>query len=193
MGRGPSGSPTELPLGGKVREGLRAGFDWRILFGGTKANAEGGGDLAPKSQGQKVIWFEQASIRPGADFLLPPRIYQRARGQLVCRGREYDVVPMLLTVFRHNLAAVSTPDEAPVQTASQPGVHQRINFDMEAHDRFLAKTGLNLCAKLFGAEFARHPAFDRVRDYARRRAQVTGAVERFGIAGGSELSAAGGV
>jgi hypothetical protein len=166
MAKVTSALSDEVTVVEKVREGFEARFDLLILVWRDDAYAVLGREPATKPPGTEVIWFEQA-IRPITapdDFLLPPRIYQRARGQLVCRGREYDVVPMLLTVFRHNLAAVSIPDEAPVQTASQPGVHQRINFDMEAHDRFLAKTGLNLCAKLL---FARHPAFDRVREYAR--------------------------
>jgi hypothetical protein len=40
-------------------------------------------------------------------------------------------------------------------------------MDMAAYDRVLTKTGINLCAKLFGPDFVRTSAFTQVRDYAR--------------------------
>ena len=95
----------------KVREEFETRFDLLRLVWRDDAYAVASRESATKAPCPEVIWFEPA-IRPVTahdGFLLPPRFYQRARGQLVCRARDYDVVPMLLTMFRHNPAAVSIP------------------------------------------------------------------------------------
>ena len=97
----------------KVREEFETRFDLLRLVWRDDAYAVASRESATKAPCPEVIWFERA-IRPVTahdGFLLPPRFYQRARGQLVCRARDYDVVPMLLTLFRHNPAAVSISDE----------------------------------------------------------------------------------
>lgn len=116
------------------------------------------------------IWFEPLTLPATAQpqGKLPPRIFQRPAGQLVCRVAQIEHVPIALTAIRANLHALSPPNVTSSQAVSSSGgIHQRFAIDTAAYDRVLTKTGVNLCAKLFGPDFVRAPAFAQARDYAR--------------------------
>jgi hypothetical protein len=154
----------------KVREGNEARYYLTRLVWQDDFYVATSREGANKPPATEVIWFEPA-VRPvttAEDFTLPPRVYQRTTGQVVCRSNERDDATLLLTIFRMNLATLAIPDRFPLQATRAPRIHLGLSADfLKPHDRFLVKTGINLCAYLFGADFVRDPAFDRARRYTR--------------------------
>lgn len=159
----------EVYLIEKVREGHEVRYyATRLIWqhDAYVATSREGGSKPPR---QGAIWFEPAErpVTTRDGFSLPPRIYQRAAGQLICRARERDHISILLTIVRQNQATVIVPDQAQPKATYAPHLHQRMSVDLQAHDRVLVKIGINLCAYLFGADFVRNTAFDSAREYAK--------------------------
>jgi hypothetical protein len=134
------------------------------------------------------MWVEPL-IRPETTKdgeVLLPRIYRQPKGQLVCRIGSVEHAASFLTLLR------SAPElldagrlGASGTTQAQPGFHQRYIIDMAAHDRVLAKIGLNLVAKLLGLNLIRKPAFDAAIAYAR---EGKGGVYKLPLASSQQLT-----
>jgi hypothetical protein len=181
--------PDRLLIVEKVRDGFEVRFDNLEVAWRDDAYVEVGRTSGAKPPKSDIVWFETA-IRPAtapADYLLPPRLFKRQGGQIVCRAHDVAHVGTILGIIRSNASIPA--DTVPTGTNATPDVHLHLVVDLEAHDRFLAKTGINLCAHLLGADVVRDPAFDRVRDYARTGAgkiymvppdQITAITNSFG-------------
>lgn len=162
----------EVSLVEKVREGSEARF-YRLplRWAGEKEGYQPAGEREGMSRAPREvgIWFEEPiwpSTEKEGDFAqLPPRIFQREGGQLVCRVSETKKAFALLSLMRLQLEEIVIPKNAQVTTDARPRVRQSFQMDMSAYGRTLVKIGLNLCAKLIEPNFVRAPAFDRARRF----------------------------
>ncbi|WP_165421765.1 HNH endonuclease [Rhizobium ruizarguesonis] len=162
----------EVQLVRKFREGIEIRFEvTRLMWMQPDERYDQDGDAeifskAPNGA-KSMIWMEgldgpQSALK---EFKLPPRVFQKSSGQFVCKVESPAHVPVLLSIMRPQLQTLVVPDDVPVVMNDAPGIHQQYNFSMAAHDRVLAKIGMNLCAKIFGADFVRQSEFNTVRDY----------------------------
>ncbi|MBI1391037.1 MAG: hypothetical protein GC154_21635 [bacterium] len=93
------------------------------------------------------------------------RLFMRASKQLNARADAADDVATILTVLRCN--PLSQTSEGTMARTGEAHIHQSLTIDMDVHFRVLTKIGINVCAKLFGPDFVRAPAFSVAEDYAR--------------------------
>ena len=157
-------------------EKIREGVEWRFYMTplrwdddkGFVQNGERAGEAKPPKSG---FWIEPLDlpIRPNAEetFSLPPRLFRRAAGQLVCRVDNAKQAMAWITVARTDLVQIEVPADAKPKEAERGYVRQRINFDIAAWHRVLTKTGVNLCAKILGVNLVRRREFSGAKDYAR--------------------------
>jgi len=119
---------------------------------------------------EKGVWIEPLTLPSTAvkTDLLPPRIFQRHSGQLVCRIDGIDLAASLMSVLRVNPICL-TPPAFPGTSAGelQPVVQQRYAFNRRSFERVLTKIGLNLIAHLLGIGLIRDSAFDAAVAFAR--------------------------
>jgi hypothetical protein len=164
---------TRIRLVQKIRDGVEARFnqtmlEWVDNATGYQVTDERESTL--KAPDEPVIWVEEpvwpAGVEEGDYTRLPPRVFQRERGQISCRAASIRIVAGLLSILHVGIDQIAIPDNAqPV--AAQAHVHPQLSFDIKSYDRVLAKIGMNICAKLIGADFVRQSGFNRVRDYIR--------------------------
>lgn len=93
------------------------------------------------------------------------RLFMRAGKQLNARADAADDVATILTFLRSN--PLSQTSEGTTARTGEAHIHQSLTIDMNAYFRVLTKIGINMCAKLFGPDFVRAPAFSVAKDYAR--------------------------
>ncbi len=159
----------------KVRDGMEVRFSETIVHWDDDQYQAGetvGRATAPKGG----IWLEPLT-RPAnhTTSLLPPRIFRRSKGGLVCRADSVEQAVEFLACVRANQASIVIPDATLARSFDTPSIHLNQVFDAAAYDRVLTKIGFNLCAYLFGANAVRGTAFDRARHYAH---SGTGAVKK---------------
>jgi hypothetical protein len=164
---------TRVLLVQKLRDGIEVRFDQTTLeWVDESARYEVTSECVSTASAPRepAIWVEEpiwpAGVDEGDFSRLPPRVFQRDGGQISCRANSISVVACLLSIFRADIDQIVIPDDThPI--AGQAHVHQQLVVDMNCYDRVFAKIGVNICAKLFGAQFVRQPEFDHVRDYIR--------------------------
>lgn len=122
---------------------------------------------APHPRGMWLRSFPHATLLNGnrvidSDHTMSTRIALDPRGRLYVRAANLEVVPRFLTrVASNDLIRETAP-----RTVRSGGQRVLFGLELDLVKIFLAvlKTGLNLFAHLFGADMARHPTFDDVRD-----------------------------
>jgi hypothetical protein len=160
----------EVTLIEKTREGFEVAYETTPLI--WKDDAYAPGETATHARSPKTgLWIEPL-IRPETaqegEVVLPPRIFRRPAGQLVCRADAAGHVALFLTVLRNAPELLEASKVGAAGMAhDRPGFHQRYLIDVSVHDRVLTKIGLNLVAKLLGLDLIRKPAFDAAVTYAR--------------------------
>ena len=163
-----------LKLVRKYRDGFENRFEVTVLQwneADERYSVEGTPETSSRSPPdlKSMIWIEALTPSKLAEenFVLAPRVYQRGGGQVVCKVKDVAHAPVLLSIIQPQLSTLVIPDDAPAVVTEAPGIHQQFSFSMLVHDRVLAKIGMNLCAKIFGADFVRRPEFDPTREFVR--------------------------
>lgn len=161
--------PDEVTLIEKAREGFEVAY--RLTTLGWADGAYSVRETATQSRPPKTGFWVEPLVRPATardGELLPPRIFQRLAGQLVCRADSTEQAARMLAVLR-NVPEVwdSSSVSPPPLTEDQTGYHQRYAIDMAVYDRVFTKIGLNLVAKLLGLDLVRNDAFDSAMAHAR--------------------------
>jgi hypothetical protein len=126
-----------------------------------------------------AIWLEALTLPATVQdpLLLPPRIFQRRGGQIICRAAAVENAASVLTVLRNAPELLDTGNVDSLHpAAAQASFHQRYTFDLGAFDRVLTKIGINVVAKVLGVDVVRDAAFDDSVDYAR---DGTGGVRKY--------------
>lgn len=160
----------------KVRDGIEVSFNETIL-NWSDDQYQYGETVRRTTVPKESVWLEPLT-RPAnhTTSLLPPRVFRRSKGGLVCRANSVGQAANLLACVRANHAQIVIPGATPARSFDRPSIHLNQVFDAKAYDRVLTKIGFNLCAHLFGANAVRGTAFDRARHYAH---SGTGAVKKW--------------
>jgi hypothetical protein len=109
------------------------------------------------------VW--SAPLKPNADGSEPKsraRMFLRGNGQIVLKSTEKLGVARALTFFR-KLLNQTTFEQMMEQDIENPLVGLSMSFDIAVTGRVLAKVGMNLLAHIAGADYVRHPQFQRVK------------------------------
>ena len=100
------------------------------------------------------------------EFRLPPRLFRRSGGQLVCRVANTAQALALASIARSDLGNVKVPADAKPMEVKGGQVRQRLNVDPTVWDRVRTKIAINLCAKVLGLDLVRRPEFADAKVYA---------------------------
>src|SRR5437868_12140504 len=150
----------------KRRDGIEVRFAETVLSW-SDDQYQPGETMVRSTPADEAIWLEPLT-RPANETtsLLPPRVFRRSKGGLVCRADSIEQAARFLGCVRANHATLVVPDATPARSFDRPSIHLNQVFDLTAYYRVLTKIGFNLSAYLFGAEVVRHSTFDRARHYA---------------------------
>lgn len=109
------------------------------------------------------VWI--ALLKPNADGSEPKsraRMFLRRNGQIVLKCTEKLGVAQALTFFR-KLVNQTKFEQMAEQEVINPLIGISMSFDIAVIGRVLAKIGINLLAHIAGADYVRHPQFQRVK------------------------------
>jgi hypothetical protein len=131
----------------KIRDGIEVRFTETVLQWNDdhyQAREPVGHTKAPKN----AIWLEPLT-RPAnlTTSILPPRVFRRSKGGLVCRAHSVEQAAGF-TCVRANHATIVVPDGTLARRFESPDIHLNQVFNVSAHDRVLTKIGFNVCVRL---------------------------------------------
>lgn len=121
-------------------------------------------DKPPKN----CLWIQYQTPKPN-DTSTTPKIYRRAKGQLVIKVPDLSAVGIMLLKIRATLPSILTSsidvdeEEHPTPLATTTS----LAWSSEC-DRAIAKIGVNLLAFQEGLESARHPSLDPIKNFILR-------------------------
>ncbi|MDR3489784.1 MAG: hypothetical protein P4M05_33460 [Bradyrhizobium sp.] len=164
-------SQSTLSLVEKVREGAVSLFyATSIRWGDEKGFFQDGDRTEVSKPPTDGLWIEPLDFpsRPNVEeeFKLPPRLFQRSGGQLVCRVASTAHAMALASIARTDLTSITIPASAVPKEVKGGQVRQSLNVDLTAWDRVRTKISINLCAKIFGLDLVRRPEFSSAKAYA---------------------------
>lgn len=118
------------------------------------------GESPPKS----CVWIEPLTDSRQSDNFASPRLFQKSTGQLILRASQDDAVVTLLGQARRGALATTLPDPLSYRDSPNPVVQTSITIDLGHYQRTYAKIAMNFLIYIFGEHYARHHAFNRVKN-----------------------------
>jgi hypothetical protein len=108
------------------------------------------------------IWYSPIEPDANGKYAANSRLFRRPDGQIVLRLRTDLSLDRALTSFRK---VVGQLDLAAIQESDVQNPLVSLNFSvrLDVTGRVLAKTGLNMLAYLFGADYVGHPQFQEIK------------------------------
>jgi len=119
--------------------------------------------LAVSAPPNPAVW--STPLKPNPDGSEPKsraRMFLRGNGQIVLKCTEKLGIARALTFFRKLLNQTKF-EQMTEQDVINPLVGISMSFDVAVTGRVLAKIGVNLLAHIAGADYVRHPQFQRVK------------------------------
>lgn len=118
------------------------------------------GDSPPKD----CVWIEPINDKRESSKYASPRLFQKSTGQLVIRvSRDDDIATLLGQASRAARAGVH-PDRLIYRDSPNPVVQTSVSINLDHYRRAYAKIAMNFLVYILGEHYARHHAFNRVKN-----------------------------